>query len=276
MKDAGKITLLPRGEYDSSTQYEMLDMVTYEDNTYCAKKNSKGNTPSPTSSYWMFLGLSGSGGGDFEVTTLTQAEYNALSSADKNNGTVYFITDADGYGNTGGGGDMYKSIYDTDADGKVDKAKNADTVNNHTVLTNVPADAVFTDHTYSVMTGATSSSSGTSGLVPAPTSPTKFLRGDGSWQDINQSVTGFGTPTATINNSTGTPSVSVTATGDNSAKVFNFAFTNLKGEKGDKGDKGDTGNVDWATLTTAQKQELINAVATIVENDIASTDSMSF
>lgn len=65
---------------------------------------------------------------------------------------------------------------------------------------------------------------------------------------------GFGTPTATIDNNVGTPSVSVTATGDDTAKVFHFEFKNLKGEtgaqgtqgiqgiqgvKGDKGDKGD-------------------------------------
>lgn len=50
---------------------------------------------------------------------------------------------------------------------------------------------------------------------------------------------GFGTPTATIDNNSGTPSVEVSATGEDTAKVFSFAFHNLKGDQGVKGDPGD-------------------------------------
>lgn len=61
---------------------------------------------------------------------------------------------------------------------------NAATVNGHTVNANVPANAKFTDTTYSDMTGATSSAAGTHGLVPAPAkgNQEKYLRGDGTWQ----------------------------------------------------------------------------------------------
>lgn len=67
--------------------------------------------------------------------------------------TTITITDAEGThtatirdGEDGtGAGDMLKSTYDTDNDGVVD---NAELANGHTVLSDVPANAVFTDTTY--------------------------------------------------------------------------------------------------------------------------------
>ena len=51
----------------------------------------------------------------------------------------------------------------------------------------------------------------------------------------------------------GTPSVKVTASGGNTAKVFAFEFKNLKGEKGERGIQGETGpqgvSITGATLT---------------------------
>lgn len=83
---------------------------------------------------------------------------------------------------------------------------NAATVNGHTVNSDVPANAKFTDTTYSDMTGATSSANGTHGLVPAPTkgNQAKYLRGDGTWQTpTNTTYSVFKGATHTANGSSG-------------------------------------------------------------------------
>lgn len=61
---------------------------------------------------------------------------------------------------------------------------NAATVGGHTVGTDVPANAVFTDTKPVGMRGATASAAGAAGYVPAPAAGAqlKFLRGDGTWQ----------------------------------------------------------------------------------------------
>ena len=53
----------------------------------------------------------------------------------------------------------------------------------YTLGKSVPANALFTDHTYGNMKGATSSAAGSAGLVPAPNigEQLKFLRADGAW-----------------------------------------------------------------------------------------------
>lgn len=53
---------------------------------------------------------------------------------------------------------------------------------------------------------------------------------------------GFGTVSATVDETTGTPSVEVETSGPDTAKNISFAFSGLKGERGEKGDKGDTGD----------------------------------
>lgn len=65
----------------------------------------------------------------------------------------------------------------------------------YSVEKDVPSNAVFTDTTYNVMTGADGTSAGTSGLVPAPaaTDNTKYLKGDGTYDTPTDTTYTFST-----------------------------------------------------------------------------------
>ena len=64
---------------------------------------------------------------------------------------------------------------------------------------------------------------------------------------------GFGTPTATIDSNTGTPSVTVTASGPDTEKVFAFDFKNLKGSPGQNGTNGQDGQDGFSPTATVTK-----------------------
>lgn len=85
-----------------------------------------------------------------------------------------------GLGNVDNTADVNKSVKHAKS---ADSATNASKVNNHTVESNVPANAKFTDTTYSNF--VKSGSGAKNGLVPAPSTTagtTKYLREDGTWQ----------------------------------------------------------------------------------------------
>lgn len=65
-------------------------------------------------------------------------------------------------------------------------------------------------------------------------------KGDTGDTGATGAAAGFGTPSATVDANVGTPSVQISASGPDTAKVFAFTFHNLKGEKGDKGESGDS------------------------------------
>lgn len=67
---------------------------------------------------------------------------------------------------------------------------NAETVNGHTVKSDVPENAVFTDTKPTGMKGATADAAGTAGYVPAPEAGAqdKFLKADGTWETPAKTV----------------------------------------------------------------------------------------
>ena len=54
MAIAGRVAMIPKGDYDSATTYQILDVVRYNDAVYVAKKASTGIPPTNTD-YWMLM-----------------------------------------------------------------------------------------------------------------------------------------------------------------------------------------------------------------------------
>ena len=84
---------------------------------------------------------------------------------------------------------------------------------------------------------------------------------------------------ATVDNSTGTPSVEVQKSGTDVAPIFTFNFSSLKGEKGDKGDKGDSGDsgsknyTHYMTITWRYKDGLFNPQGRVITTLVTSSSN---
>ena len=87
---------------------------------------------------------------------------------------------------------------------------------------------------------------------------------------------GFGTPSATIDNNTGTPSVEISASGPNTAKVFSFAFHNLKGNTGAKGDTGDPGPMPTITASGSVDANIGTPSVTVTQTGTAANPNLNF
>lgn len=54
MTTAGRILILPKGDYDSTQTYEMLDLVKHNGTSWLAKKESTGIEPTvENAEYWQ-------------------------------------------------------------------------------------------------------------------------------------------------------------------------------------------------------------------------------
>lgn len=51
---AGRVLIIPKGTYDASATYHMLDLVVYDGSSYIAKQTTTGNLPTNTT-YWQLL-----------------------------------------------------------------------------------------------------------------------------------------------------------------------------------------------------------------------------
>lgn len=163
-----------------------------------------------------------------------------------------------------GYGDMLKSTYDTDGDGKVNAAVNADTVGGFTVGVNVPANAKFTDTTYTHPTSAGNKhipSGGSSGQILGYDSA-----GTAKWVDQYSHPTGDG-------------NLHVPATGtSNNGKVLKAGSTvgSLSWGTLGKSDVG-LGNVDNTSdankpISTAQQTALDGKVDKVTGKGLSTND----
>lgn len=51
---AGRVLMIPKGEYDATATYTMLDVVSYQGKSYVAKQTTTGNAPTNTT-YWQLM-----------------------------------------------------------------------------------------------------------------------------------------------------------------------------------------------------------------------------
>lgn len=59
MISAGRVLLMPKGDYNPATTYELLDLVSYQNSSYIAKGTTTGNLPTDAT-YWQLSAFGGS------------------------------------------------------------------------------------------------------------------------------------------------------------------------------------------------------------------------
>lgn len=226
----GKVCPVPRGDYSATETYYALDIVGYQGGSYLAMQEVTGVTPSNDQTNWMQLsgpGLPGEDGTDGvdgqtpditigSVTTLEPGQDATASIVGETPNLTLSLGIPQGEpGAAAGFGEVSATVDDTTGTPSVD------------VQTSGPDTAKVISFAFSGLKGSTGDKGDT---------------GDTGPQGAPGAAAGFGTPTATVDDNVGTPGVTVTASGPDTAKVFAFQFVNLKGETGDQGVQGVKGD----------------------------------
>ena len=192
----GKVQMTPKGEYSPETAYDFLDVVSYEGGSYLAKKPSQ-NIPVTNETYWLCLAEKGTTGEAAGFGTPT-IEVSELDPDSEPTAEV-----------TAEGEDTEKVFHFAFG---IPKGQQGDTGNGIESIEKTGTEGNVDTYTITYTDGTTTTFDVTNGV-------------DGA-------AAGFGTPTATIDNQVGTPYIEITATGPDTAKVFSFAFHNMKGIPG--------------------------------------------
>lgn len=217
----GKVSVVPRGDYNASTTYYALDIVGYNGGSYLAMQQVTGVTPSNDQVNWMQLsgpglpGADGTDGTDGVTFTPSVSEAGVISwtndGGEDNPDPVNIMGPQGNPGAAAGFGEATATVDETTGTPSVE------------VETSGPDTAKVFSFSFSGLKGETGAKGDTGGQ---------------GIQGIPGVAAGFGTPTATVDDNVGTPGVTVQASGPDTAKVFSFAFTNLKGETGAQGIQG--------------------------------------
>ena len=108
-----QISLAPA--YDQTLTYNVGDLVMYENLLYkCITAISVAGAWDSTKWERAYLSDSAGGGGNANVTEITYAQYQALTPAEKANGTIYAVTDDPNDSSSGGGGGVNYSTEEQD------------------------------------------------------------------------------------------------------------------------------------------------------------------
>lgn len=178
---AGRVLLMPKGDYDASTEYHVLDWVLYNGRPYVAKQTTTGNVPINTT-YWQLML-------DFptEVDAApTENSQNLVRSGGVYSAIAVKANTTDVSTSLGLKADKADAFLTTDSTEAIDDADYIPFYDTSGSAKKKTLWSSLKTIVKAVFTGATSGADGTSGDVPAPQAgdENKWLKGSGGWANL--------------------------------------------------------------------------------------------